>query len=127
MSGEDVRPDFDRQTLFLTKLGPWPMSLPTATVWLHTPSPPGTIGGAIEAGTGGNLHTESLCDPKAGLSEILIPAGYVKTVYDPVFKLSADVMRYVPTLSDEPTPLADPGMPFSRVFRCEPGRGTLLK
>ena len=32
---------------------------------------------------------ESLSGPNAGLTEVLIPAGYVTTVYDPVFKLSA--------------------------------------
>jgi amidase len=84
--------------------------------------PPGKIGGAIEPGTGGNLRSESLYGPNAGL----IPAGYVKTVYDPVFKLSADGMRFVPTLSDEPTPVPDPGMPFSLVFRCDPGREDIL-
>ena len=93
-----------------------------ALVRLHTPLPPGKIGGAIEPGTPGNLRPESLYGPNAGLTEVLIPAGYVKTVYDPVFKLSADGTRYVPTLSDEPTVVADPGMPFSLVFRAEPGR-----
>ena len=39
---------------------------------------------------------------------------------------SADGMRFVPTLSDEPTPVAEPGMPFSLVFRCEPGREDVL-
>ncbi len=99
-----------------------------ALVRLHTPLPPGKIGGAIEPGTGGNLRPESLYGPNAGLTEILIPAGYVKIVYDPVFKLSSDGSRFVPALSDEPTSVADPGMPFSLVFRCEPGReDTLLK
>jgi amidase len=97
-----------------------------ALVRLHTPLPPGKIGGAIEPGTGGNLRMESFYGPNAGLTEILIPAGYVKTVYDPVFKLSADGMRYVPALSDQPTTVADPGMPFSLVFRCEPGREDVL-
>ena len=53
---------------------------------------------------------------------MLIPAGYVTTAYDPVFKLSDDGTRYVPTLSDEPTALAAPGLPFSLVFRAELGR-----
>jgi Asp-tRNA(Asn)/Glu-tRNA(Gln) amidotransferase A subunit family amidase len=97
-----------------------------ALVRLHTPLPPGKIGGAIEPGTGGNLRLETFYGPNAGLTEILIPAGYVTTVYDPVFKLSADGMSFVPTLSDEPTPVADPGMPFSLVFRCEPGREDIL-
>jgi amidase len=97
-----------------------------ALVRLHTPLPPGKIGGAIEPGTAQNLRLETFYGPNAGLTEILIPAGYVTTVYDPVFKLSADGMRYVPALSDEPTPVADPGMPFSLVFRCEPGREDVL-
>jgi Asp-tRNA(Asn)/Glu-tRNA(Gln) amidotransferase A subunit family amidase len=97
-----------------------------ALVRLHTPLPPGKIGGAIEPGTGGNLRMETFYGPNAGLTEILIPAGYVKTVYDPVFRLSADGMRYIPVLSDEPTTVPDPGMPFSLVFRCEPGREDML-
>jgi hypothetical protein len=97
-----------------------------AFVRLHTPLPPGKIGGAIEPGTPGNLRPESLYGPNAGLTEVLIPAGYVKTVYDPVFKLSADGKRYVPTLGDEPTPVPDPGMPFSLVFRAEPGKEDVL-
>jgi Asp-tRNA(Asn)/Glu-tRNA(Gln) amidotransferase A subunit family amidase len=97
-----------------------------ALVRLHTPLPPGKIGGAIEPGTAQNLRMETFYGPNAGLTEVLIPAGYVKTVYDPVFKLSADGMRYIPALSDEPTIVADPGMPFSLVFRCEPGREDVL-
>jgi amidase len=97
-----------------------------ALVRLHTPLPPGKIGGAIEPGTPGNLRPETLYGPNAGLTEVLIPAGYVKTVYDPVFKLSTDRKRYVPTLSDEPTIVANPGMPFSLVFRAEPGREDVL-
>jgi len=57
-----------------------------------------------------------------GLTEILIPAGYVTIAYDPLFKLSPDGKRYVPAASDTPTPLAPPGLPFSLVFRAEPGR-----
>jgi amidase len=97
-----------------------------ALVRLHTPLPPAKIGGAIEPGTAQNLRMETFYGPNAGLTEVLIPAGYVKTVYDPVFKLSADGKRYVPALSDEPTIVADPGMPFSLVFRAEPGREDVL-
>jgi amidase len=97
-----------------------------ALVRLHTPLPPGKIGGAIEPGTAQNLRMESFYGPNAGLTEVLIPAGYVKTVYDPVFKLSADGKRYVPALSDVPTIVADPGMPFSLVFRAEPGKEDVL-
>jgi amidase len=97
-----------------------------ALVRLHTPLPPGKIGGAPERGTAQNPRMETFYGPNAGLTEALIPAGYVKTVYDPVFKLSADGLRYVPMLSDEPTTVPDPGMPFSLVFRCEPGREDVL-
>jgi hypothetical protein len=93
-----------------------------ALVRLHTPLPPGKIGGAIEPGTQGNLRMESFYGPNAGLTEMLVPAGYVSTVYDPVFKLSDDGKRYVPTSSDVPTEVPAPGMPFSLVFRAEPGR-----
>jgi amidase len=92
-----------------------------ALVRLHTPFPPGKIGGANQPGLLGNLRPETLNGPNAGLTEVLIPAGYVTTAYDPFFKLSPDGMRYVPTPSDEPTKLAAPGLPFSLVFRAEPG------
>ncbi len=97
-----------------------------ALVRLHTPLPPGRIGGAGEPGVGQNLRPESLYGPNAGLTEILIPAGYVDIAYDPVFTLSEDRTRYVPTLSDTPTALAAPGLPFSLVFRAEPGREDVL-
>ncbi len=84
-----------------------------ALVRLHTPLPPGKIGGAIEPGTPQNLRLESFYGPNAGLTEVLIPAGYVTTAYDPVFTLSPDGTAYVPTLSDVPTTLPAPGLPFS--------------
>jgi amidase len=94
-----------------------------ALVRLHTPLPPGKIGGAHDALAGpSNLRAETMYGPNAGLTEILIPAGYVTTAYDPVFKLSSDGKRYVPAPSDMPTPLAAPGLPFSLLFRAEPGR-----
>ncbi len=97
-------------------------------VRLHTPLPPAKIGGAIEPGTQQNLRAETMYGPNAGLTEMLVPAGYVTTAYDPVFTLSADGRSYVPTLSDVPTPLAAPGLPFSLVFRAEPGQeGVLLR
>jgi Asp-tRNA(Asn)/Glu-tRNA(Gln) amidotransferase A subunit family amidase len=66
--------------------------------------------------------------PNAGLTEVLVPAGYVTTVYDPVFRLSADRRRYVPAPSDTPTHIPPPGLPFSLVFRAEPGReDTILR
>ena len=53
---------------------------------------------------------------------MLVPAGYVTTVYDPVFKLSDDGMRYVSAPAEGPTTIPAPGLPFSLVFRAEPGR-----
>ena len=45
----------------------------------------------------------------------------------PVFKLSADGMRYEHVASDKPTKLAaPPGLPFSLVFRAEPGKEDVL-
>jgi amidase len=94
-----------------------------ALVRLHTPLPPAKIGGAHDAlGGPSNLRLESFYGPNAGLTEVLIPAGYVRTVYDPAFKLSPDATRYVPTPSDAPTEIPEPGLPFSLVFRAEPGR-----
>ncbi len=60
------------------------------------------------------------------MTEVLIPAGYVTTVYDPVFKLSADGTRYVSAASDKPTNIPEPGLPFSLVFRAEPGKEDVL-
>jgi hypothetical protein len=94
-----------------------------ALVRLHTPWPPGKIGGAHQPRGGpSNLSRESFYGPNAGLTEVLVPAGYVTTVYDPVFALSPDGMRYVPAPSRTPTTVPEPGLPFSLVFRCEPGK-----
>jgi amidase len=97
-----------------------------AVVRLHTPFPPAIIGGASQHNLPSNLTLESLSGPNAGLTEVLIPAGYVDTAYDPVFKLSADGTRYEHVPSDKPTKLAAPGLPFSLVFRAEPGKEDVL-
>jgi Asp-tRNA(Asn)/Glu-tRNA(Gln) amidotransferase A subunit family amidase len=98
-----------------------------ALVRLHTPLPPAKIGGAWDALAGpGNLRAESMYGPNAGLTEVLIPAGYVTEAYDPVFKLSPDGKRYLPAAVASPTALAAPGLPFSLVFRAEPGREDLI-
>ena len=97
-----------------------------ALVRLHTPLPPGKIGGAIEPGTPQNLRLESFYGPNGGLTEVLVPAGFVTVTYDPVFRLSDDCMSYEPELSNEPTTIPAPGLPFSLVFRAEPGREDLL-
>jgi Asp-tRNA(Asn)/Glu-tRNA(Gln) amidotransferase A subunit family amidase len=94
-----------------------------ALVRLHTPLPPAKIGGANDPlGGRNNLRPESFYGPNAGLTEVLIPAGYVTTVYDPAFALSPDGKRYVSVPSATPTTLPHPGLPFSLVFRAEPGK-----
>lgn len=94
-----------------------------AFVRLHSPWVPGLIGHAHQPRGGmHNITLESFYGPNAGLTEILVPAGFVDTAYDPVFRLSEDRKRYVPTASNEPTKLEAPGLPFSLVFRCDPGR-----
>ena len=98
-----------------------------ALVRLHTPWPPGKIGGAHQPRGGApNLSRESFYGPNAGLTEVLVPAGYVTTVYDPVFALSPDGTRYVATPSNTPTTIPPPGLPFSLVFRCEPGKEDVI-
>lgn len=97
-----------------------------ALVRLHTPFPPGTIGGAGQYNLRANLKMESLSGPNAGLTEVLIPAGYVSTAYDPVLKLAPDRNSCVSAGSDRPTPLKAPGLPFSLVFRAEPGKEDVI-
>ncbi len=95
-------------------------------VRLHTVFPPGIIGGAHQPGYPGNTRPETYYGPNAGLTEVLIPAGYVNVAYDPVFKLSAEGKRYENVASDKPTALAAPGLPFSLVFRAEPGKEDVI-
>jgi amidase len=97
-----------------------------ALVRLHTPWAPGLIGHPHQYDLPANLSLESLSGPNAGLTEVLIPAGYVRTTYDPVFRLSEDRKRYVSAPSNVPTKLAAPGLPFSLVFRCEPGKEDII-
>jgi amidase len=98
-----------------------------ALVRLHTPLPPAKIGGANDrSGGANNLRMESFYGPNAGLTEVLIPAGYVTEVYDPVFALAPDGKSYVSVPSDTLTILPPPGLPFSLVFRAEPGREDVL-
>ena len=97
-----------------------------ALVRLHTPWPPGLIGHSHQYDIPSNLRPESLSGPNAGLTEVLIPAGYVTTVYDPVFALSEDGTRYVSKPSHTPTTIPAPGLPFSLVFRCEPGKEDIV-
>ncbi len=99
-----------------------------AFVRLHTPWAPGIIGQPHQYDTIHNLRPESLYGPNAGLSEILVPAGYITTTYDPVFVLNSDNTRYISKASQKITNIDAPGLPFSLVFRSEPGtEDSLLK
>src|SRR5690606_8093899 len=96
----------------------------------HTPWAPAIIGGAKQTDVFAHTNStlESRYGPNAGLTEVLIPAGYVTTVYDPVFKLSEDRKRYLSVPSNKATIIPEPGLPFSLVFRAEPGKeDTLLQ
>jgi amidase len=96
-------------------------------VRLHTPLPPAKIGGANDPlGGRNNLRPESFYGPNAGLTEVLIPAGYVTSVYDPLFVLGPDAMHYVSVAADAPTTIPSPGLPFSLVFRAEPGKEDIV-
>ena len=96
-------------------------------VRLHYPLAPGKIGLAPQPQPEGQAaRNEIRMGPYAGLTEVLIPAGYVQTVYDPVFTLSEDRQRYIPTNNNTPTTLPAPGLPYSLVFRAEPGQEDMI-
>jgi hypothetical protein len=56
----------------------------------------------------------------------LIPAGYVTEVYDAKFALSADRKEYISVDNQVPTTVPAPGLPFSLVFRAEPGKEDVI-
>jgi len=93
-----------------------------AIVRLHTPLPPALIGGAEEPGLIDRLRYEHFFGPNAGLTEILVPAGYVDVAYDAQFALDDSKTRYISQASLQATALDAPGLPFSLVFRAEPGK-----
>ncbi|MGE5525795.1 MAG: amidase family protein, partial [Rhodospirillaceae bacterium] len=84
-----------------------------AIVRLHTPLPPARIGYPDEPGPIARLRNESQYGPNAGLTEVLIPAGYVQVAYDAEFALSEDGKNYVGRPSTKATPRAAPGLPIS--------------
>jgi Asp-tRNA(Asn)/Glu-tRNA(Gln) amidotransferase A subunit family amidase len=95
-------------------------------VRLHTSLQPGKIGLAPQPQPPGNIRGETAFGPNAGLTEVLIPAGYVQTVYDPYFVLSEDKTRYIAVNNNNSTIMPEPGLPFSLVFRAEPGKEDLI-
>jgi amidase len=97
-----------------------------AVVRLHYSLPPGKIGLAGQPEPPEEIRGELRMGPFSGETEVLIPAGYVRTVYDPVFVLSADKKRYISTNNNTATTLPAPGLPFSLVFRAEPGKEDVI-
>jgi amidase len=95
-------------------------------VRLHVSLPPGKISFAPQPAPTGEVRGETSSGPRAGLTEVLIPAGYVQTVYDSFFVLSEDKTEYIATNNNTPTTLPEPGLPFSLVFRAEPGMEDLI-
>ena len=95
-------------------------------VRLHYSLAPGIIGTAPQPQPDGDVRSAIRMGPHAGVTSVLIPAGYVRTVYDPVFTLSDDGQRYLPTNNNTPTTLPAPGVPFSLVFRAEIGREDMI-
>jgi hypothetical protein len=97
-----------------------------AVVRVHYSLPPGKIGLAGQPEPPNDIRGELRMGPFSGVTEVLIPAGYVRTVYDPVFVLSPDKRRYVSTANNTPVTLPEPGLPFSLVFRAEPGKEDII-
>ena len=97
-----------------------------AVVRVHYSLPPGKIGLAGQPEPPGDIRGELRMGPFSGVTEVLIPAGYVRTVYDPMFVLSPDKRRYVSTANSTPATLPEPGLPFSLVFRAEPGKEDII-
>ncbi len=95
-------------------------------VRLHYSLAPGIIGTSPQPQPDGDIRSAIRMGPHAGLTSVLIPAGYVQTAYDPVFTLSEDRQRYVPTNNNTPTTLSETGAPFSLVFRAEIGREDMI-
>jgi Asp-tRNA(Asn)/Glu-tRNA(Gln) amidotransferase A subunit family amidase len=92
-------------------------------IQLHTALPPGKIGLALEPNVNSRAISYPL-GPNAGITEILIPAGYVKVAYDPVFELATDAngrQFYRGRSGTTPTEAPAPGIPFSINFLVEPG------
>src|SRR3954465_87972 len=58
-------------------------------IQVHTTLPPGRIGLAPEPVVN-NRQISYPLGPNAGITEILVPAGYVKVAYDPSFELATD-------------------------------------
>lgn len=97
---------------------------------LHTSMQPAKIGGATEPSVGYRAVSYPL-GPNAGITEMLVPGGFVTTVYEPTFELATTPEGrkfYRGKSATTPTTLPAPGLPFSLSFWAEPGmEPTVLK
>jgi amidase len=90
---------------------------------VHDQLPPGKLGLAPEPGVSGRAASYPL-GPDMGWTEVVIPAGFVRTVYDPTFQLETDKSgkkSYAGKTNPIPTELPAPGIPYSISFWTEPG------
>jgi amidase len=90
---------------------------------VHNQLQPGKIGLPAEPSTH-NRNASYPLGPDLGWTEFLIPAGFVKTVYDPTIELTTDSngrKSYRGKTSTKPTEIPGPGLPYSISFWCEPG------
>jgi amidase len=90
---------------------------------VHDQLPPGKIGLASEPVVHNRTQSYPI-GPDLGWTEVLIPSGYVQTVYDPTFELKTDSHGrkfYASKTSTTPTATIAPGLPYSISFWCEPG------
>jgi len=88
----------------------------------HTVLPPARIGYPEEPGLARHYFFESFHGPNAGLTEILVPAGFVQSVCDAEFALSEDRRSFTGVPGKSLKSIPAPGLPFSLVFRGEIGR-----
>jgi amidase len=114
----DLLPRIDMKVMLENKLD--------VLVRLHTSLPPGKIGAPGQPQPVDDDRGETAMGPNGGLTEVQVPAGFVREVYDPQLVLSADKQRYVGSNNNTPTMLPAPGLPFSLVFRADPGREDVL-
>ncbi len=97
-------------------------------IQLHSALPPGRIGMAQEPVVNDRGLSYAF-GPNAGITEILIPAGYVQTVYDADFVLATDKNGrkfYDSRATSKATVIPAPGLPFSINFMAEPGMEPLI-
>lgn len=90
---------------------------------VHDQFPPQKLGLASEPVVEGRRATYPL-GPDMGWTEVVIPAGFVTTVYDPTFQLKTDRngrMSYDGKTNPVATHLPAPGIPYSISFWTEPG------